>query len=103
MVLLNKVVSKDILEYLQSLPDTVANRPNHNTHQSSNIIAICTKTKFYSDYFLSSSIKFMKLITRYLSKILVFEHFKNRIKIRIRNVLFIIIVVLEWDKFYIPG
>ena len=59
MVLHNKVVSKDILEYLQScLPHTVAKRHNHNTYQSSNIIEICKKEpKFYSDNFLCSAIK----------------------------------------------
>lgn len=58
MVLHNKVVSKDILEYLQSfLSHTVAKRHNHNTYQS-NIIEICKKeTKFNSDYFLCSAIK----------------------------------------------
>ena len=39
------------------LPDRVDNRHYHNTRQSANILEISSKTKFYSDYFLPSSIK----------------------------------------------
>ena len=39
------------------LPDRVDNLHNHNTRQSANILEISSKTKFYSDYFLPSSIK----------------------------------------------
>jgi hypothetical protein len=39
------------------LPDRVDNRHNHNTRQSANILEITSKIKFYSVYFLPSSIK----------------------------------------------
>jgi hypothetical protein len=39
------------------LPDRVDNRHYHSTSQSANILEISSKTKFYSDYFLPSSIK----------------------------------------------
>ena len=39
------------------MPDRVDNRHYHNTRPSANILEIISKAKFYSDYFLPSSIK----------------------------------------------
>ena len=58
LILLYKIVNNQAPGYLRNvLPDRVDNRQYHNTRQSANILEISSKTKFYSDYFLPSSIK----------------------------------------------
>ena len=54
LILLYKIVNNKAPGYL--LSDRVDNRHQHNTGQSANILEISSKTKFYSDYFLPSSI-----------------------------------------------
>jgi hypothetical protein len=58
LILFYKIVNNQAPGYLRNvLPDRVDNRHYHNTRQSANIPEISSKTKFYSDYFLPSSIK----------------------------------------------
>ena len=58
LILLYKIVNNQAPGYLRNLlPDRVDNRHYHNTRQSANILEISSKTKFYSDYFLPSTIK----------------------------------------------
>ena len=57
LILLYKIVNNQAPGYLGNvLPDRVDNRHYHNTRQSVNILEISSKTKFYLDYFLPSSI-----------------------------------------------
>jgi hypothetical protein len=80
LILLYKIVNNQAPGYLRNvLPDRVDNRHYHNTRQSANILEISSKTKFYSDYFLPSSIKFHRLpIDTRNSRFL--NIFKERIK-----------------------
>ena len=58
LILLYKIVNNQAPGYLRNLlPDRVNNQHYHNTRQSANILEISSKTKFYSDYFLPSTIK----------------------------------------------
>ena len=58
LILLYKIINNQAPGYLRNLlPDRVDNRHYHNTRQSADILEISSKTKFYSDYFLPSSIK----------------------------------------------
>ena len=58
LILVYEIVNNRAPGYLRNvLPDRVDNWHYHNTRQSANILEINSKTKFYSDYFLPSSIK----------------------------------------------
>ena len=58
LILFHKMVNKKTPQYLSNLvPNIVSLRHEHNTRQSNNIINIFTRTNFYSDYFLPSTIK----------------------------------------------
>jgi hypothetical protein len=62
------------------LPDRVDNRHYHNTRQSANILEISSKTKFYSDYFLPSSITLWKRLPIDTRNSRSLNIFKERIK-----------------------
>ena len=79
-ILLQKIVNNDAPGYLQNLlPDRVANRHSHNNHQSSSMTEKRTKTKFYSDYFLPSSIKFWNNLPQSTRNSKSLNNFKNQI------------------------
>ena len=60
----------------------VNNRHYHNTRQSANILEISSKTKFYSDYFLPSSIKLWNRLPIDTRNSRFLNIFKERIKIQ---------------------
>ena len=62
------------------MPDRVDNLHNHNTRQSANILEISSKTKFYSDYFLPSSIKLCNRLSIDTRNSRSLNIFKERIK-----------------------
>ena len=86
LCLFYKIVNREAPEYLCNLlPDVVADRHNHNTRQSSNILDIRTRTNFYSDYFLPSAIKLWNNLPLHVRNSKSLSIFKNRIKNRIRK------------------
>jgi hypothetical protein len=81
LILLYKIVNNQAPGYLINvLPDRVVNRHNHNTRQSANILEISSKTKFYSDYFLPSSIKLWNRLSIDTRNSRSLNIFKERIK-----------------------
>ena len=80
LILLYKIVNNQAPGYLRKLlPGRVDNRHNHNT-QSANILEISSKTKFYSDYFLPSSIKIWNRLSIDTRNSRSLNIFKERIK-----------------------
>ena len=58
LILLHKIINKETPSYLQDIiPDIVANRHRHDTRQAQNLSEIRTRTNYYSDYFLPSTVK----------------------------------------------
>ena len=58
LILFYKMFNKNSPLYLQNmLPHLVGDLHTHNTRQSQNITEVRTRTNFYSDYFLPSTIK----------------------------------------------
>jgi hypothetical protein len=83
LILLYKIVSNQAPGYLRNLlPDRVDNRHNHNTCQSANILEICSKIKFYSDYFLPSTINLWNRFPIDTQNSRSLNIFKERIKIQ---------------------
>jgi hypothetical protein len=81
LILLYKIVNNQAPGYLRNvLPDRVDNRHNHNTRQSANILEISLKTKFYSDYFLPSSIQLWNRLSIDTRNSRSLNVFKERIK-----------------------
>jgi tRNA A37 N6-isopentenylltransferase MiaA len=81
LILLYKIVNNQTPGYLRNvLPDRVDNRHYHNTRQSANILEISSKTKFYSDYFLPSSIKLWNRLPIDTRNSRFLNIFKERIK-----------------------
>jgi hypothetical protein len=81
LILLYKIVNNQAPGYLRNLlPDRVDNLHNHNTRQSANILEISSKTKFYSDYFLPSSIKLWNRLSIDTRNSRSLNIFKERIK-----------------------
>jgi hypothetical protein len=81
LFLLYKIVNNQAPGYLRNvLPDRVDNLHNHSTRQSANILEISSKTKFYSDYFLPSSIKLWNRLSIDTRNSRPLNIFKERIK-----------------------
>jgi hypothetical protein len=81
LFLIYKIVNNQALGYLRNvLPDRVDNLHNHSTRQSANILEISSKTKFYSDYFLPSSIKLWNRLSIDTRNSRPLNIFKERIK-----------------------
>ena len=66
LILLHKIINKETPSYLQNIiPNYIADRHHHDTRQRQNISEIRTRTNFYSDYFLPSSVESWNKITKH--------------------------------------
>ena len=81
LILLHKIVNKEAPGYLQSmLPELVSMRHDHNTRQSQNISEIRTRSNFYADYFLPSSVKLWNKLPRGIRNIASVNMFKSKVR-----------------------
>ena len=82
LILFYKMVNKVTPAYLQNLvPNQVANQHDYHTRQSENFLEFRTKTNFYADYFLPSTVKLwnkLPTVVRNSTSLNIFKNCLNR-------------------------
>lgn len=80
LFLFHKMVNGETPQYLSNLiPNTIGRVHDHNTRQINNIQEIRTRTNFYSDYFLPSTIKDWNRLSINTRNTESFASFKNQL------------------------
>lgn len=84
LILFYKMINFETPDYLRELvPSSIGNTHTHYTRQSQNIIEVGTRTNFYSEYFLPSTIKLWNRLPLYTRNSTSLNIFKQRISKRV--------------------